>query len=555
METDQQTCPLIDQKASSPPKPMSCDEVGEDILQDTYFDHKRPLDSNAFDALLNTNFNDVEDDLPTSVTAGQWRPAHSETLSQQQSPSRTRLELSSHYAKRDTLQPTQPGSQFGAYGSEAQVTSNFSGLPYHGHTASNPYEHYNVLHQPHAASLGQMPNHIDQGRYYPTSSPVAMPTMNDVYPEVPASVPVQQFGYYSPSNASRQGTADLMGYENTIHEEDEVGEGINGEIADPCYAQLLYRCLRDAPDHTMALKDVYKWVRQYSQKARDSPGTGWQNSVRHNLSMNAVSSKNLPIASTFVIANSSVQAFERVASSAIHGPKKGSLWRLTRQALQDGVISTTRYRKDPKRKPERRSSPALKRQISGAKGGQATRAASAHKRAMQARALGTTNISGFERHRRALRQQEPVFLTPTSMPNSNRATASPTSGWMPHGLPSHLPHSTSLPASPYFVQSVENDSFAMGPPQSMSNPHTPPEIHIGFSAPPKASPTNAFDSPSKGFLNEFELAYHDQAMGTLFGNHDDFGPNTPSLGTEMSFTADDMTPMSRLSVSVEPMRS
>ena len=174
------------------------------------------------------------------------------------------------------------------------------------------------------------------------------------------------------------------------------------------------------------------------------------------------------MAFAFTGANSFMQAFERVAANAVHGPKKGSLWRLTRQALQDGVISTTRYRKDPKRKPERRSSPALKRQISGSKGGQATRVASAHKRAMQARALGTTNISGFERHRRALRQQEPTFLTPTSMPNSNRATASP--GWMPHGLPTYLPHSTSLPASPYFVQSVEKDSFVMGPPQSMSNP-------------------------------------------------------------------------------------
>ena len=149
------------------------------------------------------------------------------------------------------------------------------------------------MHQPQAASLGQMSNHIDQSRYYSNSGPVAMPTMNDVYSDVPTSAPVQHFGYYSPSNASRQGTADLMDYENTIHEEDEVGEGMNGEIADPCYAQLLYRCLRHAPDHTMALKDVYKWVRQYSQKARDSAGTGWQNSVRHNLSMNAVSSEGL----------------------------------------------------------------------------------------------------------------------------------------------------------------------------------------------------------------------------------------------------------------------
>lgn len=266
--------------------------------------------------------------------------------------------------------------------------------------------------------------------------------------------------------------------------------------------------------------------------------------------------KNLPPLSTFSFkADKSTQAFERVNASALHGPKKGSLWRLTNQALQDGVISTTRFRKDPKRKTVRCSSPALKRQISGAKGGQATRAASAHRRAMQARALGTSNLNGFERHRRTLRQQEPIFHTPTSMPNSNRASASPQSGWMPHGLPSHLPHNNSQPASPYFVQSVENEQFTMGPPQSISNPHTPPEIHVGFAAPSKPSPTSAFGSPSKGFLNEFELAYHDQAMGNLFGNHDDFGPNTPSLGTELSFTADELTPMSRLSVSVEPMRS
>lgn len=62
------------------------------------------------------------------------------------------------------------------------------------------------------------------------------------------------------------------------------------ENSDPCYAQLLYRCLREAPEHTMALKDLYEWVREHSQKAKDSKNKGWQNSVRHNLSMNAVSS-------------------------------------------------------------------------------------------------------------------------------------------------------------------------------------------------------------------------------------------------------------------------
>lgn len=137
------------------------------------------------------------------------------------------------------------------------------------------------------------------------------------------------------------------------------------------------------------------------------------------------------------------------------------------------------------------------------------------------------------------------------MPGSNRATASP---WMPHGMPQQL----SLPPSPYYLPSTETEQFAMLPPQNLSNPHTPTEIHVGYAAPQKtlASPSTAFDSPSKGMLTEFELSYHDQAMGSLFGNHDGFEPNTPSLGTEMSFATDEMTPVSmRMSASVEPSRS
>jgi hypothetical protein len=290
METDQHTCLLIDEKALSSPKPVSCDQVCDDILQDKYFDHTRPLDSNALDALLNTkfntNFDDVEDELPTSTIAAQWRPAHSESLPQQLSPSSAKLGLSSLHEKHRTRQPTQTGSQFTLCSPEAQVPMNFNSHPYVGHAPHNSYEQHNAAQQSHAPPFG----HNHQGRYYSTLGPVAMPTMNDVYPELHAQP--SHFGHYSPyspSSASRQGTVDLMDSENAIPEEDEAGEVINGEIADPCYAQLLYRCLRDAPDHTMALKDVYKWVHQYSQKARDSAGTGWQNSVRHNLSMNAVS--------------------------------------------------------------------------------------------------------------------------------------------------------------------------------------------------------------------------------------------------------------------------
>lgn len=255
------------------------------------------------------------------------------------------------------------------------------------------------------------------------------------------------------------------------------------------------------------------------------------------------------------------QAFERVTASSAHGPKKGSLWRLTNHALREGVISTTRFRKDPKRKPERRSSPALKRQISGAKGGQATRAASAAKRALQARALESQNLSAIERHRRDIRRNDSAFFAPTSKPKYERAaTSSPQPYWVAHGMP-HAPppalmfQHLSQPHSPHHP--LEHEPWAMADHQSLSNPNTPSEVQVGFGGQAKTmvSPSTGFNSPSKDFLTEFELQHLDHEVRGLFGNHDDFTPDTPSLATEGSFSAEEMTPMTIDRMSVEPMRS
>lgn len=79
----------------------------------------------------------------------------------------------------------------------------------------------------------------------------------------------------------------------SIHDDLFAGEDEDREAstdpADPCYAQLLYQCLKEAPGHTLSLRELYEWVQQHSQKAKDPKNRGWQNSVRHNLSMNAVS--------------------------------------------------------------------------------------------------------------------------------------------------------------------------------------------------------------------------------------------------------------------------
>ena len=61
------------------------------------------------------------------------------------------------------------------------------------------------------------------------------------------------------------------------------------ENAEP-YAQLIYRALREAPGHGMVLKDIYDWFEKNTDKAKNPLSKGWQNSIRHNLSMNGVRS-------------------------------------------------------------------------------------------------------------------------------------------------------------------------------------------------------------------------------------------------------------------------
>ncbi|KAF2010661.1 winged helix DNA-binding domain-containing protein, partial [Aaosphaeria arxii CBS 175.79] len=57
------------------------------------------------------------------------------------------------------------------------------------------------------------------------------------------------------------------------------------------YAQLIYRALLTAPNHTMVLRDIYAWFQRHTDKATDKSTKGWQNSIRHNLSMNGAFKK------------------------------------------------------------------------------------------------------------------------------------------------------------------------------------------------------------------------------------------------------------------------
>lgn len=58
--------------------------------------------------------------------------------------------------------------------------------------------------------------------------------------------------------------------------------------SEPPYAKLIYQALMAAPGYRMVLRDIYDWIGKNTDKARDPAFKGWQNSVRHNLSMNGV---------------------------------------------------------------------------------------------------------------------------------------------------------------------------------------------------------------------------------------------------------------------------
>jgi Forkhead domain len=74
--------------------------------------------------------------------------------------------------------------------------------------------------------------------------------------------------------------------------DDEGAEGsqstLEERISDEPYAKLIYRALLGAQGHRMALQEIYQWFIENTDKS-NSTTSGWRNSIRHNLSMNAVS--------------------------------------------------------------------------------------------------------------------------------------------------------------------------------------------------------------------------------------------------------------------------
>ncbi|POR33176.1 Forkhead box protein I1 [Tolypocladium paradoxum] len=161
---------------------------------------------------------------------------------------------------------------------------------------------------------------------------------------------------------------------------------------DEPYAKLIYRAFMSRPDYTMTLQDIYQWFRDNTTKAVSEKG-GWQNSIRHNLSMNAAFTKRHRKEESGVL------------SPLMEDSKRANEWVLEGWAIQYGVQSTTRYRKsNSRRRPSARCANqtprqhSAKRAVSGRKGGCAARDSRLRDRAYaQAMAAAPVPRFGLER--------------------------------------------------------------------------------------------------------------------------------------------------------------
>lgn len=92
------------------------------------------------------------------------------------------------------------------------------------------------------------------------------------------------------SQQSSSISVNSMGHTDSNSPRTSLGDHNEGDYnADLPYSKLIYRALKEADGHKLSLQKIYEWFTKNTNKGRDNT-KGWQNSIRHNLSMNKVRS-------------------------------------------------------------------------------------------------------------------------------------------------------------------------------------------------------------------------------------------------------------------------
>ncbi|KAK1752687.1 hypothetical protein QBC47DRAFT_363429 [Echria macrotheca] len=150
------------------------------------------------------------------------------------------------------------------------------------------------------------------------------------------------------------------------------GSGSANGSGDLPYAQLIYQAFMSSERKAMTLQEIYQWFRENTARGRGT-SKGWQNSIRHNLSMNGAFLRRDRTYTTPLDADETRDPTAVPTDIQLSGPSDDTNttdsqrpaataeWYLSDEAIKKGVLSTTRFRKD---KEQRRSTVHHTRQSS-----------------------------------------------------------------------------------------------------------------------------------------------------------------------------------------------
>jgi hypothetical protein len=203
----------------------------------------------------------------------EWMPVDSCTPPQQ-APYQQPLHLASRFALVSAADRPQPTSApYTAAGGQPGQSSSYQDVPDDG----LGFVPTHGLFEPHVHADG-----IPITNLSPCSSTLAMGS-DAICARREDTAPL--------SDPDINMDADMVYQPNLCDAEDVLGSGSStepggGKNEEP-YAQLIYRAFMSRPNKSMTLQEIYQWFRENTDKAK-SAGKGWQNSIRHNLSMNGV---------------------------------------------------------------------------------------------------------------------------------------------------------------------------------------------------------------------------------------------------------------------------
>ena len=101
--------------------------------------------------------------------------------------------------------------------------------------------------------------------------------------------PYSDASYHSPQSLAASSPAMTAQTADRLSPRSSSGDNREERPGHPPYSVLIYQALKDAPGNKLPLQSIYSWFEANTDKGGDPNAKGWQNSIRHNLSMNAVS--------------------------------------------------------------------------------------------------------------------------------------------------------------------------------------------------------------------------------------------------------------------------